>query len=47
MSNIVFPRNKLIAKFGEFLTSTPGQYIALVGNSASEKSDFIELITTS
>ncbi|MBC7498120.1 DUF4143 domain-containing protein [Candidatus Gracilibacteria bacterium] len=43
---MIYPRTKLIAKFGELLTSTTNQYIALVGNSVSEKSDFIELITT-
>lgn len=43
---MIYPRTKLIAKFWELLTSTTNQYIALVGNSVSEKSDFIELITT-
>ena len=44
---MLYPRNKIITKFWELLTSTTSQYIALVWGVGVGKSTFVELIKNS
>jgi predicted AAA+ superfamily ATPase len=47
MTDIMFPRTKLIEKFGELLMSHTSQYITLVWEHGTGKTTFIELLKKS